>query len=105
MDISISVGQEQGNHGINVTEDGKLRLEGGKISIEQCYEGLQATDVTVAGGILYVYATDDGLNASSGNPGNPDVAIHIEGGEITIINAGKTDADGFDSNHSVYMLF
>ncbi|MBD5457247.1 MAG: carbohydrate-binding domain-containing protein, partial [Lachnospiraceae bacterium] len=97
--ISISAGDD----GISVSNDDEtafLYVESGSISIPACYEGLEAVDITIAGGTIDILATDDGINAS-GNGDNS--AIRIAGGDITIINPTGRDADGLDSNGSIYV--
>lgn len=98
-DINISAGDD----GITVSNDdetGFLYIESGNINISSCYEGLEAIDVTIAGGTIDIKATDDGINANgSGN----NSAIQITGGDITITNESGRDADGLDSNKDIYI--
>ncbi len=98
--------------------NGNLAIEGGKILINSCYEGIEALTVDISGGNLTIYSTDDGINASggsqdsfgagaaseseqSGTASSEDSWIHISGGTITIINENGNDADGIDSNGSL----
>lgn len=97
--ISISAGDD----GITVSNDDEsafLYVESGDITITDCYEGLEAVDITIAGGTIDITSTDDGINAA-GNGGNS--VIRITGGDITIINPSGRDADGLDSNGSIYI--
>lgn len=97
--ISISAGDD----GITVSNDDEsafLYVESGDITITDCYEGLEAVDITIAGGTIDIAPTDDGINAA-GNGGNS--VIRITGGDITIINPSGRDADGLDSNGSIYI--
>ena len=90
-----------GDDGITVSNDDEtacLYVESGTISIPSCYEGLEAVDVTVAGGVIDIRPTDDGINAS-GRGGNS--VIRVTGGDITVINETGRDADGLDSNGSI----
>ncbi len=98
-DISISAGDD----GINVSNDdgtAYLYIESGKIDISSCYEGLEATDITIAGGEINITPTDDGINASGTGENS---VIRITGGDITIINDSGRDADGLDSNGDIYI--
>lgn len=97
--ISISAGDD----GITVSNDDEtafLYVESGNISIPACYEGLEATDITIAGGTIDIMPTDDGINASGNGGGS---VIRITGGDIRIINPSGRDADGLDSNGSIYI--
>ena len=98
-DLTVSAGDD----GITVSNDGEtawLYVESGRISIPSCYEGLEAIDITIAGGAIDIRPTDDGINAN-GRGGNS--VIRITGGDITIINETGRDADGLDSNGSIYI--
>ena len=90
-----------GDDGITVsndTETGYVYVESGSISIPSCYEGIEAVDITIAGGTLDIRPIDDGINA---NGRGSSSVIHISGGDITIINETGRDADGLDSNGSI----
>ena len=92
-----------GDDGITVSNDETtswLYIESGTINIPSCYEGLEADDITIAGGVIDIRPTDDGINAA-GWGGNS--LINITGGDITIINETGRDADGLDSNGSIYV--
>ncbi len=92
-----------GDDGITVSNDEEtsfLYVESGNIRIPSCCEGLEAVQITIAGGTLYIQPADDGLNAS-GYSGNS--AITITGGEITVIVENGRDADGLDSNKNIYI--
>ena len=92
-----------GDDGVTVSNDDEtawLYVESGSISIPSCYEGLEAIDITIAGGVTDIRPTDDGINAN-GRGGNS--VIRITGGEVTIINETGRDADGLDSNGSIYI--
>ncbi len=98
-DLTLSAGDD----GITVSNDEEtsfLYVESGKISIPSCCEGLEAVQITIAGGKLDIAATDDGLNAS-GYSGSS--VINITGGEITVTVENGRDADGIDSNKDIYI--
>ena len=97
--ISISAGDD----GITVSNDDEsayLYIESGTINILSCYEGLEAIDITIAGGTIDIVSTDDGINA---NGSGDKSVINITGGNITITNPNGRDADGLDSNKDIYI--
>ncbi len=92
-----------GDDGITVSNDEEssfLYVESGNITIPSCCEGLEAAQITVAGGTLDIIATDDGINAN-GYSGNS--VINISGGEIAVTVENGRDADGIDSNKDIYI--
>ena len=98
MELTIRAGDD----GITVSNDDEtacIYVASGSISIPSCYEGMEAIDVTVAGGVIDIRPTDDGINAN----GRGSSAIHITGGDITVINETGRDADGLDSNGSIHI--
>ena len=94
-----------------------------EITVLDSYEGLEAGNLYIYSGKIYVIADDDGINAAGGasndgdeenpdpnpdeDPGsyNPDTnandlfALYIYGGEV-FVNA---NGDGLDSNGSIYL--
>ena len=99
VDLTINAGDD----GITVSNDDEtawLYVESGNISIPSCYEGIEAIDITIAGGVIDIRPTDDGINA---NGRGDHSVIRITGGDITIINETGRDADGLDSNGSIYV--
>ena len=108
--ITINAGDD-GMHG-----DLETRIDGGDITIEKAYEGIEGQIVTVTGGTVSVTSDDDGINAGGGADGsgatsgfgggkdmfassNSDCKIYIYGGEISINSSG----DGVDSNGDLYI--
>ncbi len=90
-----------GDDGITASNDDETSffyMESGRASISQCYEGIEAASVTIAGGTIDIEPEDDGINANS-YAGN--ALISISGGDITIINPDGRDADGLDSNKDI----
>lgn len=91
-DINLTAGDD----GITVSNDDStdyMYIASGNIVINECYEGLEASDITIDGGKITIYPEDDGLNSMS--------LMTINGGEISVINTKGNDADGFDSNGSM----
>ena len=44
-----------------------MAIEGGTITISQCYEGIEALTIDINGGVLDITSSDDGINASGGS--------------------------------------
>jgi len=113
-DILIESGTlmlSSGDDGIHA--DGTLTINDGVIDIQQCYEGLEATDVIINGGTIDIVASDDGINGAGGNdssgisgPGGgrqdnfsgSQASITINGGTITIAAGISGNGDGLDAN-------
>lgn len=88
--ITISSGDD-GMHA-----DKQLDANDGYINIVTSYEGLEAITINLNGGKVYVYATDDGINACTGD-GKTTPIINVNGGYIDVTTASG-DTDGIDSN-------
>lgn len=96
---------------INSIDDGihadvLINIYGGVIDIERSYEGIEAYEINIAGGEISVYATDDGINCTTGGGqehGTMYVSLggilHITGGIIQVNAVG----DGVDVNGEAYM--
>lgn len=92
----------------NAIENSKgfVLVEGGEIDITRSSEGIEARLVIIDDGEVFIFANDDGINASGGStatttgnrPGSMDTdensAIVINGGDLYVNAAG----DGLDSN-------
>lgn len=74
--------------------DGTLTIGGGEITIENCYEGLEGTDISLNGGDISINADDDGINVNSAGGD-----LEISGGTVTM----SVEGDGIDSNCTVNM--
>ena len=92
----------------------------GTIRLNECYEGIEAIAVELYGGDVTIYPFDDGINANgsvlngyitlpgaksagSGDAETPETYVLIAGGNLTIVNTDAQDADGIDSNGSIYV--
>ncbi|MBQ0083517.1 MAG: carbohydrate-binding domain-containing protein [Clostridiales bacterium] len=95
--ITVSAGDD-GLHAGNDDETAVFYLESGSIDITECYEGIEANDITIAGGTVNITPSDDGINA---NGSGKTSLITVSGGDITVINKNGRDADGLDSNGSI----
>ncbi|MCD8326462.1 MAG: carbohydrate-binding domain-containing protein [Lachnospiraceae bacterium] len=99
---------DDGIHG-----DASLEISGGTINISDCYEGLEANQISISGGDITLTAYDDGLNANGGSTAsgfgmggqNSSASstsddfptLRITDGSI-VVNAG---GDGLDSNGDI----
>ena len=108
-----------GDDGIHC--DREIIMADGSVTIAECYEGFEAPEITIEGGDIAIYPTDDGFNANGGTSsygGLPaDAAstatteetyegtpfILINGGSILIVNESARDADGLDSNGDIFI--
>ncbi|WP_200978652.1 carbohydrate-binding domain-containing protein [Echinicola sp. 20G] len=95
-----------------VHADEELTINGGEITVNKSYEGLESNIITINDGNIHLVASDDGINAAGGNDnsgtrpgqGNPfgssgDSYIYFQGGYI-VVDAG---GDGIDANGSISM--
>ena len=96
-DVTVSAGDD----GLTVSNDDEsafLYMESGSVKITECYEGLEAPKIIIAGGTVDIFSEDDGLNASGSGQ---NASITITGGDITVLNSNGSDADGLDSNGDI----
>lgn len=103
--ITITAGDD-GVHG-----DVLVQIDGGELVILESFEGVEAKDIFMNNGNVYINAYDDGVNATDGSGrmggkmGGPnsqssyDFGLHISGGQLVINSYG----DGLDSNGNVWM--
>lgn len=61
--LSIAAGDD------GIHSDTDVYLESGLLRITECYEGVEAPVILVAGGDIVIYPTDDGFNANGGGSG------------------------------------
>ena len=84
---------EAGNDGLK----GKygIYVDGGSTTISKSYEGLEAGEVVIREGELFIYSSDDGINAAGKDEIQGDVLV--QGGNVYINASG----DAIDSNRSI----
>ena len=78
--------------------DYTVNISGGKTTITTAYEGIEGNLIKISGGEAYVYATDDGVNATAGKS-SPNVTV--SGGLLDVEVPSGGDTDGIDSNGSI----
>lgn len=84
------------NDGIHADE--LVKIDGGEITVNGAYEGIEGAYVEIGGGTIYITASDDGINAASDDE-SVNEHIIISGGTITVDASG----DGLDSNGTIYV--
>ena len=82
---------------------GKIDTIGPNINILNSYEAIEGSSIRIDSGNLYLFSSDDGMNAAGGSDDkeilNPNNIISIYGGEINIFS----DGDGLDSNGNIFI--
>ena len=78
--------------------DELVKIDGGEITVNGSYEGIEGAYVEIGGGTIYITASDDGINAASDEE-SVNEHIIISGGTITVDASG----DGLDSNGTIYV--
>ena len=78
--------------------DELVKIDGGEITVNGSYEGVEGAYVEIGGGTIYITASDDGINAASDDE-SVNEHIIISGGTITVDASG----DGLDSNGTIYV--
>lgn len=76
-------------------------ITGGNINIVYCFEGIEGQRIDISGGVIDIYANDDGINGATAHtdPDNSEIYINISGGKITMDT--NSEGDGVDSNGSI----
>ena len=78
--------------------DELVKIDGGEITVNGSYEGIEGAYVEINGGTINITASDDGINAASDDE-SVNEHIIISGGTITVDASG----DGLDSNGTIYV--
>jgi len=102
-DIAVTI--NSGIININSADDGikadeSITFNDGEINITQSYEGVEAPNITVNGGNISIFSSDDCFNATYGNGGEEDDGslLSFKGGYAYI---SCTGGDALDSNGDI----
>ena len=76
-----------------VTADALAKINGGVITVTECFEGVEGGYVEINGGKITLTCADDGINAAADDTSVKEY-VKINGGFITI----DAEGDGIDSN-------
>lgn len=87
-----------GDDGIHASGD--LVIDSGTYNVTNSTEGIEGKSVTINGGDITVYATDDGVNAANANANQSEIFFKMTGGNLTV-EVGQGDTDCIDSNGDV----
>ena len=92
------VAMDAGDDGIHA--DGNVEIEDGEIEMDSCYEGIEAATITVSGGDITIYPTDDGFNASSGSTSESNMPGFGGGGpgKMDFSENGMQPPEGMEFN-------
>ena len=87
-----------GDDGIHAS--GNLVIESGTYVIENSTEGIEGRTITIQGGDIKVYASDDGVNAANANVSQDEISFTMNGGNL-FVEVGEGDTDCIDSNGNI----
>ena len=87
-----------GDDGIHAS--GNLVIESGTYVIENSTEGIEGRAITIQGGDIKVYASDDGVNAANANASQDEISFTMNGGDL-FVEVGEGDTDCIDSNGNI----
>lgn len=87
-----------GDDGIHAS--GNLVIESGTYVIENSTEGIEGRSITIQGGDIKVYASDDGVNAANANASQDEISFTMNGGNL-FVEVGEGDTDCIDSNGNI----
>lgn len=74
---------------------GAAGTDGPTITVNSCNEGLEAADLSIAGGHITIHASDDCFNAANSDLTGYAFTLSISGGTLVM---DTTSGDGIDSN-------
>lgn len=87
-----------GDDGIHAS--GNLVIDSGTYTVKNATEGIEGKAITINGGDINVYSTDDGVNAANKNAPQSDIYFTMTGGNLTV-EVGQGDTDPIDSNGNI----
>ena len=92
--ITVTAGED----GIHAS--GNLVIDSGTYTVKNATEGIEGKSITINGGDINVYSTDDGVNAANKNAQQSDIYFTMTGGNLTV-EVGQGDTDPIDSNGNI----
>ena len=87
-----------GDDGIHASGD--LVIDSGTYTVKNSTEGLEGKSITINGGDITIYSTDDGVNAANKNTQQSEIFFTMNGGNLTV-EVGQGDTDPIDSNGNI----
>ena len=87
-----------GDDGIHASGD--LVIDSGTYTVKNSTEGLEGKSITINGGDIAIYSTDDGVNAANKNAQQSEIFFTMNGGNLTV-EVGQGDTDPIDSNGNI----
>ena len=87
-----------GDGGIH--ESGDLVIDSGIYTVKKSTEGLEGKSITINGGDITIYSTDDGVNVANKNAQQSEIFFAMNGGNLTV-EVGQGDTDPIDSNGNI----
>lgn len=93
-DLTIDAGGDAVHSDYYLTV-GAAGTDGPTITVNSCSEGLEAADLSIAGGHISIHAGDDCLNAANSDLTGYAFTLSISGGTLVM---DTTSGDGIDSN-------
>ena len=79
---------------------GDLVIDSGTYNVKNSTEGLEGKSITINGGDITIYSTDDGVNAANKNAQQNEIFFTMNGGNLTV-EVGQGDTDPIDSNGNI----
>lgn len=87
-----------GDDGIHASGD--LVIDSGTYNVKNSLEGIEGKSVTINGGDISVYSSDDGVNAANANANQSEIFFKMTGGTLNV-QVGQGDTDPIDSNGNI----
>ena len=84
----------------SIHASGNLVIDSGTYTVKNATEGIEGKSITINGGDINVYSTDDGVNAANKNAQQSDIYFTMTGGNLTV-EVGQGDTDPIDSNGNI----